>query len=112
MNESYQVADGLLSEIVDVIVREASPEKVVLFGSRARGDQRRQSDLDLLVVLPRPFGPELSRRRLAGRLWRALAGYPVPIDLLLYSRQEIESWSQSPGHVSTIALREGRVLYG
>ncbi len=41
--------EGLLRKIVDVIVRERSPQAVILFGSRARGDAQADSDVDLLI---------------------------------------------------------------
>ena len=44
------VTDGLLGEMVQAIVDEVDPEQVILFGSRARGDEREDSDVDLLVA--------------------------------------------------------------
>ena len=45
-----QVTDDLLSDMVQAIVAEVDPEQVILFGSRARGDARKDSDVDLVVV--------------------------------------------------------------
>ena len=106
-----QVTDSLLSDMVQAIVAEVDPEQVILFGSRARGDARKDSDVDLVVVESAPFGKERSRRWEAVRLWRALSGLGVAKDILVYSRDEVEYWRDSLNHVLARALREGRVLY-
>ncbi len=106
-----KVTDSLLSDMVQAIVAEVDPDQVILFGSRARGDAREDSDVDLVVVEYAPFGKGRSRRREAVRLWRALSGLGVAKDILVYSRDEVEYWRNSLNHVLARALREGRVLY-
>ena len=103
---------ALLQRMVDTIVREVDPETIILFGSRARGDARPDSDIDLLVVEHEPFSRERSRIAEANRLYMALRNLPVSKDLLLYSRDELEQWKGSLNHVVGRAYREGRVLYG
>ena len=70
-----------------------------------------ESDVDLIVIESEPFGP--GRRRLdeMQRLYRALSGFLVPIDLLVYSKADVEYWRDSLNYVLARALREGRVLY-
>ena len=106
-----QVDDALLERIVHAIVDEVDPEQVILFGSQARGDAGTHSDVDLVVVEAEPFGPDRDRRAEAVRLWRALAGFRVSKDILVYSRGEVEYWRDSLNHVLARALREGKVLY-
>ena len=103
--------DTLLQRIVDTIVREVDPDQVILFGSRARGNAAADSDVDLVVIEAAPFGEERDRRAEAVRLWRALSGFRVPKDILVYSRDEAEYWRHSLNHVLARALREGKVLY-
>ena len=105
------VTDELLDQMVRAIVEAVDPEQVILFGSRARGDAREASDVDLVVVESKPFGKTRSRRLEAVRLWRALSSFVVPKDILVYSREEVEHWRNSPNHVLAGALREGAVLY-
>ena len=105
------VTDTLLDRMVRAIVAEVDPEQVILFGSRARGDAREDSDVDLIVVEAEPFGPERSRHREMVRLYHALAGFRVAIDVLVYSRDDVEYWRDSLNHVLARALREGRTLY-
>ncbi len=102
---------ALLQQMVEVIVREADPESIILFGSRARGEAGPESDVDLLIVEREPFGSGRSRIREANRLYMALRHVPVATDLLLYSRDEVEHWKGSLNHVVGRAVREGRVLH-
>ncbi len=106
-----QVSDALLDQMVERIVQEVDPDQIILFGSRARGDARAGSDVDLVVVESEPFGQERSRRLETARLYRTLSGLGVAKDIFLYSRDEVEYWRDSINHVLVRALREGRVLY-
>ena len=105
------VTDELLDQMVRAIVEAVDPEQVILFGSRARGDAREASDVDLVVVESEPFGKTRSRRLEAVRLWRELSSFVVPKDILVYSLDEVEFWRDSLNHVLAQALREGKVLY-
>ena len=106
-----QVTDDLLNQMVQAIVAEVDPEQVILFGSRARGDAREDSDVDLVVVEAEPFGKTRSRRLEAARVYGAVAGFDALTDILLYSRDEVDHWRDSVNHVLARALREGTVLY-
>lgn len=104
--------ESLLRQMVDVIVRERSPEAIILFGSRARGDARADSDVDLLVIETEPFSPQRSRRKEVAHLQMALRELPLSKDILLYSRDEFEHWRNSLNHLAGRAGREGRLLHG
>jgi len=105
------VTDDLLDRMVQAIVAEVDPERVILFGSRARGDEREDSDVDPVVIEAEPFGPGRSRRKELARLYRALTGFLVPADVLVYSHEDVDYWRDSLNHVLARALREGRTLY-
>jgi len=104
--------ESLLRQMVEVIVREISPEAIVLFGSRARGNAHTDSDVDLLVIEKEPFSLQRSRRKGVARLQMALRELPLSKDILLYSRDEFEHWRNSLNHLVGRASREGRVLHG
>ena len=110
MNDIRQSEQQLLQAIVEIIVHEADPEQIILFGSRARGDARPDSDVDLLIIESEPFTVQRSRRKEAGRLWLALANIEISKDLLLYSRDEVEVRKDSLNHVVGRAFREGKEL--
>ena len=105
------VTDTLIDDMVQAIVDEVDPEQVILFGSRGRGDERQDSDVDLVVVEAEPFGPKRSRHKEMVRLYHAVASFPVAADVLVYSREDVDYWRDSLNHVLARALREGRVLY-
>ena len=81
------------------------------FGSRGRGDEREDSDVELIVVEAEPFAPGRSRRKELVRLYHALAGLRVPADLLVFSHDDVDYWGDSLNHVLARALRERKVLY-
>ncbi|MBN1506257.1 MAG: nucleotidyltransferase domain-containing protein [Sedimentisphaerales bacterium] len=105
------ISDELIDRMAQRIVREVDPEKIVLFGSWARGEASEQSDVDLLVVEREPFGPNRSRRQEAVRIWQCLYEFRVPKDILVYSIDELDRWKGSSYHVVGRALKEGKVLY-
>lgn len=106
-----QVTDAIIDQMVQALVDEADPDQVILFGSRARGDSREHSDVDLIVVEAEPFGPERSRHRETVRLRQALRPFRVPVDVLVYSQEDVDYWRDSLNFVLARALREGRVMY-
>ena len=105
------VTDAILDRMIRTIVDEVDPEQVILFGSRARGDARPDSDIDLLIIESEPFGDGRSSYAEEVRIGRALPATPVAGNILVYSRDEIERWRGSLNHVAARALREGRVMY-
>lgn len=102
-----QVDDSLIHEIVRRIIVAAQPQKVILFGSRARGDARLDSDIDLLVVADDPQPRSLR----ASALYGALSDILIPMDILVYRPEEIEEWRNVPQAFVTTAIREGSILY-
>ena len=107
-----EATQELVREIARVVARESDPDAIILFGSHATGTAGPESDIDILVIKAQPFGPGNDRRQEMTRLWRALARFPVPKDILVFSRQEVERWQNSRNHVIAKALREGIVVYG
>lgn len=105
------VTEALLDRMIRTIVDEVEPEQVILFGSRARGDARPDSDIDLLIIESEPFGDGRSSHAEEVRIGRALPATRIARDILVYSRDEIERWRGSLNHVAARALREGRVVY-
>jgi predicted nucleotidyltransferase len=98
---------ALLAEIVRRMLQAGSPERIVLFGSHARGTARHDSDLDLLVV----ERSSLPRYRRAPKYLRALVGVFPSKDVVVWTPEEIASWRNVPHAFITSVLREGRTLY-
>ncbi len=97
----------LLPEITRRILGVSNPQKIILFGSFARGDYGPDSDLDLLVIMEGIDSP----RAESNRLRRALRGLLTPVDVLVATPQQIERHRESIGLIYGPALKEGVVIY-
>jgi len=84
----------------------AQPEKIILFGSAARGEMGPDSDLDLLVIKSR-----VHRRHLAQRIYRNLIGVGQAVDIVVATPEDLDRYGDSIGLVYKPALREGKILY-
>ncbi|MFH1743356.1 MAG: nucleotidyltransferase domain-containing protein [bacterium] len=96
-----------IPSMTDRIVERFHPERIILFGSQARGDVSPGSDVDLLVVFPQVS----DKRRMCIEIRRALAEFPVCKDILVTTQDEIKRRGNMVGDVLRPALREGKVIY-
>ena len=96
-----------MKEIIRRIVDVAKPDRIVLFGSAARGEAREESDIDLLVV--KKGVPH--RRRLAQEIYVSLIGIPVPVDVIVVTTEDVEELKDSIGTIIPAALTEGIEIY-
>ena len=103
----WAVTPEKIEEAVARIVEAVHPVKIILFGSRARGEAGQESDVDLLVI----EGEVKDRYAEMLRLNEVLRGLILAVDVLVIGEKEFEEWSQTPGSVYRAARREGRVLY-
>jgi len=101
------ITEELLQEVVRRIVSVGSPNKIVLFGSWARGQARPDSDLDLLII----EDSDLPRHRRARRHRMALLGLFPAKDIVVWTPGEVVQWQHVPNAFITTILAEGRVLY-
>ena len=99
--------DEIIAEMTRRIVEKFDPLQVILFGSRARGDARPDSDVDLLVVFPHVENSFTT----AVAIREELSGMSLAKDIVVSTPQEIAAWSKLIGNVLEPAMREGRVLY-
>jgi uncharacterized protein len=98
---------AILADIVKRVVRAAKPEKIVLFGSAARGEMGPNSDYDLLVIK----GGKFNRHRVIVAITRALRGKGAAVDVVVVTSDEAERYRDTHCLVICPALREGRVVY-
>lgn len=96
-----------IREMVRRLVAGFHPEKIILFGSYARGTAGPDSDVDLLVV--KRLTSSKRQERLAMRL--ALRGLGLAKDVLVVTPEEVEVYKNIVGTIIYPALREGKVLY-
>lgn len=100
----------ILKEIVNTIIDSVHPEKIILFGSRARKDHRPHSDYDLMVI-KRGLKNE---RSISRRIYRALFDQKInrAVDIIVVDKDKLRIQMKNPYLIYSWALKEGKVLYG
>jgi predicted nucleotidyltransferase len=97
-----------IAALVDAVARACDPERILLFGSHARGQTHAASDVDLFVIKRTP----LPRRARARQIRRALWGrFPFPKDIVVYTPDEVDAWRDVRHSFVHDVLREGVVAY-
>ena len=100
--------DLVLAEIVRRLVAAYEPERIYLFGSKARGDAGPDSDYNLMVVVPDDAPPVRRRSRLA---YEALRGTGRAADILVYTRSSFDSRLHVRASLPATIVSEGRLLH-
>jgi len=98
----------IVADVVRRIVEAADPDKIILFGSAARGEMEPDSDLDYLVKK----GGKFNKSRLTTAVYRHLSGSDAAVDVVVVTPEEVERYGSSPCLVIYPALRERKVVYG
>lgn len=93
--------------MVERIAKRFKPEKIILFGSQARGTAEPDSDIDLLVV----FATCPDRKAATISIMKALADLPVGKDIIVTTSEELETRGRLSSTILHPALHEGKVLY-
>jgi len=99
-----------IEKIKEIIVNEYHPEKIILFGSYARGDQTADSDIDLLVLSDREKNIPRTRRGLS--VLKKLGVIHRAIDIMFYTSEEFQKYQSVPQSINATILREGVVIHG
>lgn len=105
--EQVTTEDAIVKAMVGRLTDRFKPERILLFGSRARGDATKWSDVDLLVVMP----DGTDRRQTTIEMHVALGDLPAAKDIVVTTPAHIAQRSHVIGTVLRPALREGTVLY-
>jgi predicted nucleotidyltransferase len=96
-----------IDELIRRVVAAVHPLRIILFGSAARGDMRPDSDMDVLIVMPE----YVHRRRTAQDIHEQLFGFPVPVDVLVATPEDLRKHQDNIGLVYHRVLREGKEIY-
>jgi predicted nucleotidyltransferase len=96
-----------VAEAIRRIVQTVQPVRIVVFGSRARGEHAPESDLDLLIILPGATKCE----GLAADLYKAIGALGFSKDILLSNEERLERLKGSVNSVEAEAAREGLIVY-
>ena len=97
----------IITTMVNRIVGQFQPTRILLFGSQARGDANESSDVDLLVIMRRV--PD--KRQAAIEIRRLLRDLPVSKDIVVATPEEVTRRKHVVGTIIHAALRDGRVIY-
>ena len=100
--------DKKLAEIVGRLIDAYRPERIYLFGSRARSDFGDDSDYDLMVVVPESAPPERRRSRLA---YEVLRGTGIAADVLVWTQNAFDRRLHLRASLPFTVISEGRLLY-
>ena len=99
---------AVLAQIVVRLVQAYEPERIYLFGSKARDDAGPDSDFDLLLVVPDAAPPERRRSRLA---YQTLRGTGTAADILVLTRADFDGRLHVAASLPATVVREGRLLH-
>ena len=97
----------MIGEMVNRIVEHFDPEKIILFGSSARGDAGPDSDVDLLVVMP----VRGSKRKKQLEIRSLLHGIRLAKDIVVSRPEDFDWRKEIVGTIEYLATKEGKVLY-
>jgi predicted nucleotidyltransferase len=101
------INQNILNTVRDRLIEGFQPQKIVIFGSAARGQNDAHSDLDILVICPFTG----SRRQLMVQMDRSLGGLELARDILILTPEEFDRDKNIPGTIARPAWKEGIVLY-
>ncbi|MDP1830510.1 MAG: nucleotidyltransferase domain-containing protein [Geothrix sp.] len=101
------ISNDTIQEAIRLLAAQSVVQRVILFGSYARGTAREDSDLDFLVI---ETGLK-SRRAEMVRLRASLRPLGVPVDVMVADAEQFETWKDQPGTALFEAARHGQVVY-
>jgi len=99
--------DNPLEKAIDIIVKVADPDRIILFGSRARGDNKEDSDYDICVIKR----DVEHRRKLAQKLYRSLYGVRIPIDIIVETPEDFDNLKDDPFLIYKQISKDGVLVY-
>jgi len=100
----------IFEQIVAFITSKISPERIVLFGSYARGENTEKSDIDILIIMKNLE----NERKITGQLYRALLDEKIstPIDFIAIDYDKYNTLKNRVGFIYKTIEQEGQILYG
>ncbi|MEW6007252.1 MAG: nucleotidyltransferase domain-containing protein [bacterium] len=102
-----EINSELLKEITDKIVSNFNPYKIILFGSYAYGQPKKGSDLDFFIIKD----SDLPRHKRSIDIRKLFYGYLIPMDILVYTKQEVDYWKDVKCSFVHRVMKKGKVIY-
>jgi predicted nucleotidyltransferase len=101
------IRDDILKEIIKRVVDVAHPERIIMFGSAARGEMDKGSDVDLLVIK----GEEYNQNKLTKEIYINMIGIEQSVDVVLATPEQVERYRNTHCLIIAPALKEGMEIY-
>jgi predicted nucleotidyltransferase len=99
--------ESYLKNIVDKIINNFNPDKIILFGSYAYGHPNVDSDVDIMIVMDTDEKPH--KRAVSVR--KVLKGIGIPKDIIVKTPEEFERFKDIVGTIVYPAAHKGRIIY-
>ena len=101
---------SIMKQIVAFITSKLSPERIILFGSYARGDNTENSDIDILIIIKNLE----NERKITGTLYKELLkeNISIPIDFIAIDYDKYNKLKDEIGYIYKTIEQEGQILYG
>lgn len=99
--------DSPLEKAIKIIIQVANPDKIILFGSRAKGDYKDESDYDLLVIKKNLK----NQRKLVHKIYLGFKNIGAPVDILAIDMDNFEKLKDDPYLIYREAYQKGKVIY-
>ncbi len=102
-----QLSQDIINNLIGRIKKVVEPEQVILFGSAARGLMGPDSDIDVLVVIPKG----IHRFHTCQAIHRQLSGFGLPVDVVVANQEVLAKHKDNPGLIYRNILKEGKTVY-
>ena len=96
-----------LRYLVDILIREVDPDRIILFGSRGRGNNQERSDYDICVLKT----GVAHRRKLAKQIYRLLYDIDVPVDIIVETPERFDQLKDNRFLIYKDIAKHGQVIY-
>jgi len=101
--------DKYIDQVKNIIVSQVNPDKIILFGSRARGDFQDESDYDFLVLKNGLVETNVITQNLRKVLYKS--GFRKPMDIIVMNREKYNILIDVVGYVYKVINTEGKTIY-
>ena len=107
MTSQNIISQNKIEEVKNRIVKNNNPQKIILFGSYATDNFTEHSDLDLLIIKK----TDLPSHKRGREILKNLRGLKTPVDIVVYTPEEIKEWKEERHSFISKILKEGKIIY-
>ncbi len=101
------ITQAQIDKVIERLIDNVKPEKIILYGSYAEGTPTEDSDLDLLIVK----GMQMPRYKRSKEVKKHLRGLAIPVDIIVYTQEEVYEWEGVKNSFVNQVFKNGKVVY-